>query len=215
LSVTAQTPAAQPGISWVSSGSTSDQWWFDTLAQDGSTVERFDPIFLGASAYRDRAFRLEGTPDLRGDFNGDGSLNAQDIDQLTGMLGNGDRDLEFHDLNSDEAIDQTDRRIWVTELKQTWYGDANLDDRFDSGDMVQVFQAGQYEDTVRRNSTWSTGDWNGDRDFGSGDLVLAFQDGGYEAGTRQAVIAVPEPAASALITLCTVATLMVGRRRLR
>lgn len=68
-------------------------------------------------------------------------------------------------------------------------GDANLDGRFDSGDLTTVFQAGEYEDGVESGSFWMTGDWDGDREFGTSDLLVAFQDGGYSA----AAIAVPEP----------------------
>jgi hypothetical protein len=60
-------------------------------------------------------------------------------------------------------------------------GDANLDGRFDSSDLVLVFQAGEYDDDIAKNSNWSDGDWNCDGDFNSGDLVVAFQLGHYES----------------------------------
>lgn len=68
-------------------------------------------------------------------------------------------------------------------------GDSNYDGRFDSGDLVTVFQAGEYEDAIVFNSTWETGDWNGDKEFDSGDLVSAFQAGEY----KNDAVAVPEP----------------------
>ena len=37
-------------------------------------------------------------------------------------------------------------------------GDSNRDGFFDSTDLVQVFQAGEYEDGIPLNSTWETGD---------------------------------------------------------
>jgi hypothetical protein len=126
-----------------------------------------------------------------GDFDADGSLDVQDIDLLSAVA----RLSGFHetfDLNLDGAINAIDRQLWVQERKKTWFGDSNLDGQFDSTDLVAVFTAGQYEDAVSLNSTWSTGDWNGDGDFASGDLVAAFQDGGYDRGLRQ-VAAVPEP----------------------
>ena len=52
-------------------------------------------------------------------------------------------------------------------------GDANGDLRFDSSDLVLVFQAGEYEDGVTGNSTFVEGDWNLDGDFDSTDLVFA------------------------------------------
>ena len=59
-------------------------------------------------------------------------------------------------------------------------GDANRDGLFDSSDLVQVFQRGEYEDGIEDNSDWEDGDWNGDKDFDSSDLVMAFQTGLYE-----------------------------------
>lgn len=60
-------------------------------------------------------------------------------------------------------------------------GDSNLDGRFDSADLVQVFQAAEYEDATEDNSTWAEGDWDGDRDFTTSDFVAAFQAGSYVA----------------------------------
>jgi len=89
---------------------------------------------------------------------------------------------------------------------------AEHDDRdygeFNSTDLVAVFSAGQYEDTIEDNSTWATGDWNADGDFDSGDLVLAFTDGGYEQGPRPA--AVPEP--TGLMLIVGAAILIASRR---
>ena len=61
-------------------------------------------------------------------------------------------------------------------------GDANRDLQFNSLDLVEVFQAGKYEDDIPANADFSEGDWNGDREFDSSDLVLAFQVGNYEKG---------------------------------
>lgn len=53
------------------------------------------------------------------------------------------------------------------------YGDANLDGRFDSRDLMLVLQANEYQDDIQHNSTWAEGDWNGDREFDRLDLVSA------------------------------------------
>jgi hypothetical protein len=63
-------------------------------------------------------------------------------------------------------------------------GDSNLDGVFDSGDLVLVFQNGQYEDLIASNSGWADGDWDGDGDFTTSDLVVAFQSGSYVAAAR-------------------------------
>ena len=60
-------------------------------------------------------------------------------------------------------------------------GDVDFDGVFDSADLVQVFQTGEYEDGIEDNSSYEEGDWNGDGDFDSADLVAMFQSGLYEA----------------------------------
>ncbi|MEZ6117619.1 MAG: hypothetical protein R3C28_13735, partial [Pirellulaceae bacterium] len=75
----------------------------------------------------------------------------------------------------------------------TYIGDSNLDGEFTTSDLVLVFVAGEYEDSIDGNSTWASGDWNGDGDFTTSDLAFAFQLGGYEQGPRAAVTAIPEP----------------------
>ncbi len=72
-------------------------------------------------------------------------------------------------------------------------GDANLDGLFNSGDLVSVFTAGEYEDEVVGNSTWATGDWDTDLDFTTSDLVLALQSGSYEQPRQLRANTVPEP----------------------
>jgi hypothetical protein len=133
-------------------------------------------------------FAVEPFSDIEGDFNGNGVLDAADIDQLSAQVRAATNDPLF-DLNTDSLVDDLDRHAWVRDLKQTYFGDADLNGSFDSTDLVQVLGSGEYEDGFDLNSTWLTGDWEGDGDFTSGDLVLALADGGYEAGAA----AVPEP----------------------
>jgi hypothetical protein len=147
-----------------------------------------------------------------GDFDDDGMLTAADIDLLTGEVLAGTNGLAF-DLNNDALVTAEDRRVWVEELKFTYFGDANLDGEFSSADFVAVFQAGQYEDAVNGNSTWATGDWDGDRDFTSSDFVIAFQAGGYEQGPRAAVAAVPEPSGMVLLSATLLMLLSFAREK--
>jgi lysophospholipase L1-like esterase len=69
----------------------------------------------------------------------------------------------------------------VLDIDPTIVGDANHDGRFDSTDLIVVFQAGEYEDGIPGNSTFEEGDWNGDGDFDSSDIILAFEAGTYVA----------------------------------
>jgi hypothetical protein len=141
---------------------------------------------------------------VSGDFSGDGTLDTADLDQLQAAFGSNTARL---DLNANQVVDQADVRIWLHDMRGTWYGDANLDGLFETDDLVQIFAGGQYEDSVADNSNWESGDFDGDRDFTTTDLVFAFQDGGYRRGPRAAVWPVPEPAGCGsflLLALCAV-----------
>ncbi len=140
-----------------------------------------------------------------GDFNGDGQVNATDIDLLATGLRAGRTETSW-DLQPDGRVDLGDHRYLVENILRTYLGDSNLDGEFNTGDLVQVFQQGQYEDTTPDNSTWSSGDWDGDGDFNTTDFLVAFQGGGFEAGVRSAQAAaepavVPEPASICLLAI--------------
>ncbi len=109
-------------------------------------------------------------PPVPGDFNSDRVLDVEDIDLLTDELTRPTpRYRPQFDLNEDDTVDLADHEIWVHELKNTWYGDANLDLEFNTGDLVQVLRAGKYE--TQQYASWAEGDWNGDGVFGTDDLV--------------------------------------------
>lgn len=115
------------------------------------------------------------------------------------------------DYSADGLISVDDWYAWVIDVRETWIGDANLDGRFDTTDLVSVFRAGEFEDGRKENSTWETGDWNLDGEFDSADFVIAFSDGGFERGLRRQVVQVPEPASVALSVFAFFVILM-GRR---
>ena len=58
-------------------------------------------------------------------------------------------------------------------------GDANHDGIFNSADLVNVFNAGKYNDGIPGNATFDEGDWNQDGDFDEKDIVEAFILGHY------------------------------------
>ncbi len=112
------------------------------------------------------------------DFNDDQSVNASDVDLLCSAIASGSGDGAF-DLNNDGVINIADMRYLIEMVMQTNFGDANLDGRFDTRDLIQIFSAAEYEDSVTGNSLWSEGDWDCDGDATTRDLVLAFQSGSY------------------------------------
>ncbi len=135
---------------------------------------------------------------IPGDYDDDHVLTVADVDLLMLQVREGPFGSSY-DLNDDGTLDSSDVRVWVEDLKGTWLGDANLDGEFNSSDLVQIFENGQYEDGIALNSTWATGDWNADAEFDSGDLVFAFAGGGYEFGPRAEASVIPEPSSFATL----------------
>ena len=159
-----------------------------------------DSIFLSVT----------GTAGLLGDFNQDGVLDAADIDELTRQSASGDNNLNY-DVNADNLVNDGDVTVWAKDLFKTWIGDANLDGEFNSGDLVVVLSAGDYE--TGNAAVWSSGDFNGDGLADSSDLVAALSDGGYELGPVAAVSAVPEPNTGVLLLLALTIAGYCHRRR--
>ncbi len=146
---------------------------------------------------------------LTGDFNRNLMLDAGDIDLLSEAIRNGATTVDM-DLNEDLSVNQSDRRVWVEQLSNTWFGDANLDGLFDPTDLIEVLQAGKYENGRNFDAGWAEGDFDGNGDFESKDLITALAGGGYLRGPRSAAVIVPEP--SALFLLATGLLLLIRRR---
>ncbi len=140
-------------------------------------------------------FFLNLSEDIPGDFDRSGVLDLPDVNLLSEEISKGSNNPDF-DVTGDGSVNGEDLSVWVKDLRKTWFGDANLDDEFNSGDLVQVFGAGKYE--TGENATWDEGDWNADLAFNSSDLVAAFGDGGYEQGPPPGANPVPEPSAGLL-----------------
>lgn len=135
---------------------------------------------------------------IPGDFDGNDTLDANDIDLLSAAIKDVSTDT-IYDVNQDGNIDQQDHSDWLKSLKNTWFGDADFNGEFNSTDFVKVFQVGKYE--TGQDASWGEGDWNGDGFFTSDDFVTSFQHGGYEKGPRVSVTAVPEPSSTALLLI--------------
>ena len=142
------------------------------------TLAGGDPINADFDIYSNASIVLVPEPST-GDFDGDGFLTVTDIDMLTTEVLTGDDTPRF-DVDDDSLVNEQDHRIWIKDLKYTWFGDADLNGEFNSSDMVQVFAAGKYE--TDQEAGWAEGDWNGNGIFDSSDMVAAFADGGYEKG---------------------------------
>ena len=167
---------------------TYDDAWYPSTDGAGFSLTVINPqADLGtweqAVAWRASA-TIDGSPgssDVRADLNGDGLTDARDIDFF--CAGYRNQDMAF-DLTGNGSLDD-DLAFVVEQLFGTNMGDANLDGRFDSEDLVAVLQAGEYDDGISGNSTWAEGDWNCDGDFDSEDIVHAFRAGGYVVPTAK------------------------------
>jgi hypothetical protein len=159
-----------------------------------------------------------------GDFDGDDVLTLGDVELLEQIIPQrisccdlerifGGTPYLMLNVNGDAAIDEMDLRFWIHNLKDTWFGDANLDGEFNSGDLTTVLAAGEFNDDIDGNSSWAEGDWNADGDFTSADLVVALADGGFGQGPRVAAAAVPEPSGIGLLTVAFIAIPACLRKR--
>lgn len=161
--------------------------WYPETDGDGYSLEVVDPTdpvlanWARKSSWRP-SLQIGGTPGQgtspRGDFSGNGSIGAEDIDALFGAI-QSQTNPSAYDLTGDRRVDFDDAIELVEGILQTSFGDADVDGLFNSSDIVRVLQAGEYEDTLVGNSTWADGDWNGDGEFTSDDIVLAFQRGNF------------------------------------
>ncbi|MCA9212626.1 MAG: VCBS repeat-containing protein [Planctomycetales bacterium] len=144
-----------------------------------------DNDVLSASAYDSKLawYRNDTSTGSNGDVTGDGNVDVDDIDRLCRARLDGETDVIF-DLNGDGIVSIDDTTHLVKNILNTGFGDANLDGIFNSTDFVTVFRAGEYEDAIVGNSTWSEGDWNCDGEFTTRDLVTAFTGGSYVANAR-------------------------------
>ena len=110
---------------------------------------------------------LQGTPGASitaGDFDGNGTLELADVDQLTTELAAGSQNIDF-DVDGDQLVSHNDLRHWIEVLKGTVIGDADLSGASDAVDF-SVWN----NERFTFSSAWSDGDFNADgrvdfRDF--------------------------------------------------
>ncbi len=136
------------------------------------------PEDRGSLSLTDNQGNLVASQVYGGDLNSDGRTDSDDIHLLCQQINSNAPDLSF-DMNGDQTIDRNDLETMIQSVFNTDFGDADLDGQFNSSDLVAVFRAGEYEDDVADNSTWTEGDWDCDGDFTTSDLVTAFESGGY------------------------------------
>jgi hypothetical protein len=173
-------------------------------------------IYGNATFYADIATYREQIANelaVSGDFDGDGILTVADLNLLVknfGLTGQSDFDLDNNTL-----VDTEDHRIWVEELKSTYFGDSNLDGQFSTDDLVQVFRDAKYESESLAD--WASGDWNADGEFNSRDFVIAWQSNSFENGPRNRVVVgavpIPEPSFEFLTVIAIFSSILTLYRK--
>ncbi len=194
-------------------------YWYDSLGWRGRSGSgdafygfEMDGIkgwmrlkFTGfVSGVRVMEYYFDYSGGLRGDFDGDGDIDADDIDILMANLGG---DPGEFDLTDDGVVDQDDVDEWVFNIVPigenigTVYGDFNLDGEVNAGDLALL--ATNYG--LVGTWGWATGDGNGDGNVDAGDLAMLATNYGTVVHT------VPEPASAALLLTGVMA--LIRRRK--
>lgn len=103
---------------------------------------------------------------LAGDFNGDGELDCADVNALSAAVATASTDLQY-DLTGDGFVTTADLDKWITDLKQTLPGDANLDFFVDGSDF-NIWNANKFS----TNTDWCAGNFNGDVGVDASDFNI-------------------------------------------
>ena len=104
--------------------------------------------------------------DAPGDFDGDGDLDCDDVQQLGAAIQGNSTDTTF-DLDGDMDVDIDDLNYWITDIKGTELGDANLDFVVDGADF-QIWNQNKFQS----GTSWCTADFNADGVTDGRDLLI-------------------------------------------
>ena len=140
----------------------------------------------------------------KGDFDGNGMLDVKDID-LLGKEIHRESQRRVFDVNADGTVTAADYASWVADLRQTWFGDANLDGEVGFQDFVTL--ANHFDGP----GGWSDGDFDADAQVLFADFVILANNFGKTS--TMATTSVPEPS-SALLSLLGLTLLLAIPRRL-
>ena len=127
--------------------------------------------------------------DVVGDLSFNGQLDVADLNILFRDIANRQRNRRL-DLNMDRRVDVNDAYYWVTELKSTFVGDANLDGEVKFDDFLAL--SANFDE----EGGWQQGDFDGDGTVSFPDfLALSANFGGT---ANASATAVPEPTAQSI-----------------
>lgn len=140
---------------------------------------------------------------LRGDFDGDGLITANDVDLLSKAIRTDSSSVEF-DLNEDGTLDFRDRETWLNRLANATPGDTNLDGEVNFADFTALSAS------MGDSGGWAMGNFNVDPVVDFQDFIMLSSN--YRPDPK--AMAVPE-SSSGILSLfvlgCAVATLRRNR----
>lgn len=186
-------------------------WIFSDGGDKGffSYDELFDPIGTqpGVAFPRDAAFTLlSSSAEVIGDYDGNGSLGAADIDLLSGGIRGGSTD-DIYDLNNDGTVDFDDRAFWISDLFGTFQGDADLNREVAFLDFITL------ANNFGEMGGWADGDFTGDNNVLFNDFLALAQNFGKTAAAAGTNNSVPEPSGSSCALIGAFALIALLRRR--
>ncbi|MEM6748849.1 MAG: glycoside hydrolase [Planctomycetota bacterium] len=178
---------------------------FEVIGYQTGFTGQFDAILLPALASGLSWNPLYGATSLTlsvvatGDFNDDGQVDADDIDLLVAAIQAGSTD-SLYDLDGQSGVGESDLTHMITVIKQTSFGDFNLDGVVDLLDFDLLAQ------NFGQTGGWGQGNGNTDASIDLLDFDLLAQNFG-SAGPST----VPEPGVAGTLSLAT--ALACSRRR--
>jgi hypothetical protein len=116
-----------------------------------------------------------------GDFNGDGLVNATDIDLLFAAINNHSTSYATYDLTKDGKINSADMDYLITTILHTYYGDADLNHSVGVSDLSVL--AAYYN--TPSGASWANGDFDGNGAVGVSDLSILAAN--YNSGSASTV----------------------------
>lgn len=117
------------------------------------------------SALQEAVFLIDPRVLTETDFNGDQTIDADDIDLLSAQLRSPTADLAF-DLNGDDRVNLSDLDMLIQDVIGTHHGDTDLNGTVDSLDFASL--AANFGTSV---GTWGRGDSDGDGDVDFRDFT--------------------------------------------
>jgi hypothetical protein len=147
--ITATYQVSAPGGTW----DIADNGIYTILAVTGEVTDTSEnPIAGGLIG----SFQVNIPTAMLGDFDGDGDLDCDDANALTTAIATSSTDL-LYDVTGDGFVTNADLDEWILNIKQTLFGDANLDFLVDGSDFNQ-WNSNKFSAT----SEWCGGDFNAD-----------------------------------------------------